>query len=144
MKHAHPQGFKRQSGIVTLLVALLLLTVATLASMAVGKAIYYEQRLTGNELRGKEVLAAAQYGLEYGMEYLAAGNTISWSGTAAGSTATLPLATTDHGQSNTGTQSYDHTITATILTDLSRSTVIAISSTATGTADKHKIGRAHV
>lgn len=126
---------RQQRGIVTLLVAVLLLTVATLASMAVGKAIYFEQRLTGNDLRAKEVLAAAQHGLEFGMEYLAGGNTIGWSGSSAGATATLPMANTDHGQSGTGTDSYTHTITAEILTDLSDATVVEIRSTATGVAD---------
>jgi hypothetical protein len=105
--------------------------------MAVGKALYFEQRLTGNDLRAKEVLAAAQHGLEYGMEYLAGGNTIGWSGSAAGATATLPLTNTDHGQSNTGTDQYTHVITATILTDLSDATIVEISSTATGVADGH-------
>jgi Tfp pilus assembly protein PilX len=128
----------REQGVVTLLVCLLLLTVATLASMAVGKSIYFEQKLTGNDMRSKEAYAAALNGLDYAMEYLGAGNTINWSpNDSAGATATITLPNSSHGQSNTGTDSYTHTLTATILTDLADSTVVNISSTSSGVADQH-------
>ncbi|MFT5482279.1 MAG: hypothetical protein ACI9GW_000928 [Halieaceae bacterium] len=128
----------RQRGMVTLLVSLLLLTIASLATLAVGKAVYFEQKLTGSILRSKEVQSAATHGMEYAMDYLQSGNTITWSpDSSAGSTATIPLGTTSHGQSDTGTDSYTHSIMLTNLTDAGGVTVVQLASTATGVIDSH-------
>ncbi|MFT5482265.1 MAG: Tfp pilus assembly protein PilX [Halieaceae bacterium] len=135
-KRLYPMA-TQQRGVVTLLVALLLLTVATLASIAVGKSIFFEQKLTANDIRSKEAYAAALHGMDYAMEWMQQGNTITWAPDqlVGATSSSVTLVDTDHGTANSGTDSYTHTISLQILTNLAASTVVQLTSTAAASSD---------
>jgi Tfp pilus assembly protein PilX len=123
----------RQAGMATLLVTIILVVVSTLSALAVGRVVFFEQQITGTDLRNKEVYSAAIAGMEYGTNWME-GNIETWDFETAGGTAT-PTAMPNTTQ---GVDSYVHTITFTLLTDVEPTegpTVIRLSSTATAVND---------
>src|SRR5690606_33468469 len=60
----------RESGVAILAITIILLLVATIGTMMVGRVGLFEQKLTGTDVRSKEVYAAANRGLEYGVLWL--------------------------------------------------------------------------
>ncbi len=68
----HPQNMQSrssQSGVV-LLVAVVLLLLASVLTLAALKVGVFEQRSTGNDIRAKAVNEVAEAGLAQGFEYL--------------------------------------------------------------------------
>lgn len=59
-----------QGGIITLMVVVILLMVATIATFTAARAGWFEQKFAGLDVRGKEVHAAAIGGLEFGVQWL--------------------------------------------------------------------------
>src|SRR5690606_538495 len=60
----------RESGVAILAITIILLLVATIGTMMVGRVGLFEQKLTGTDVRSKEVYAAATKGLEYGVMWV--------------------------------------------------------------------------
>jgi len=67
-KHASPP--RRQQGVASLLVALVLLVATTLMVLFTARSAFMEQRISGNEIRAKQAMQAAQAGLDYALAYL--------------------------------------------------------------------------
>lgn len=63
-------GAQRQGGVATLAITVILLVVATLTVLFAGRVGLVEQRLSGVDVRSKEVHAAAVGGLEYAVNLL--------------------------------------------------------------------------
>ncbi len=123
----------RQTGMATLLVTIVLLLVSMLSALAVSRSAFFEQKASGSDLRNKEVYAAAQSGIDYGIYWLE-GHQEVWDNVLAGGTATpLPMNDTTQGATQ---DDYIHNITYTLMTDVSADPeVIRVTSTATATSD---------
>lgn len=125
-----------QRGAAALLVTTLLVVIGGLSALVVNETMVAEQKITGSNLRNKEAYAGAISGLDYAIEWLentgAAG--ITWSATTAGGTA-QPPALADSAE---GVDSYDHTLTYELLTDLDVDPkLMRVTSTVEGVADSH-------
>ncbi|GIX31135.1 MAG: hypothetical protein KatS3mg124_1607 [Porticoccaceae bacterium] len=123
----------RQRGLALVAITLILLLVATLGTLAVGRLGVVEQRQAALELRAEEVHAAAVGGLEYAEHWFKEHwDTLSWSdgdgdGAAErGDTATLPSAVAatllDHALT---ADTYDRGVLFRLLTPLDASPKIA-------------------
>jgi hypothetical protein len=139
-KKGKPVRQHSQRGAAALLVTTLLVVIGGLSALVVNEAMVTEQKITGSNLRNKEAYAAAISGLDYAIEWLE--NTgvagITWSTVggvvAAGSTA-QPPALADSAE---GVDSYDHTLTYELLTDLDVDPkLMRVTSTVEGVADSH-------
>lgn len=116
-------GGSYQAGVAVLAVTIIILLVATIGTLVIGRVGVVEQKAVGADTRSKEVYSATIGGLEYGVNwFMQTGSypSLQWSdedgdGLAeAGDTASPPaLANT---ALNTGT--YSHTITYRLMTDL--------------------------
>lgn len=60
----------RQSGMVTLLTAVVILFMATILVIGVSRTTLMEQRISGNEIRKRQAFEAAEFGLSHGLNYL--------------------------------------------------------------------------
>lgn len=80
-------GIKRQRGMATLIISLVLLLAMSILTLSTSRTVIMEQRMTGNDIRAKEVGEAAEAGLEYGIAW-AGKNAIPWPG--GGNTLTCP------------------------------------------------------
>lgn len=60
----------RQAGAVTLLTAVIILMLATILVIAVSRTTIMEQRISGNEIRSRQALEAAEAGLNFGLAYV--------------------------------------------------------------------------
>lgn len=60
----------RQSGMVTLLTSVVILMLATILVVAVSRTTLMEQRISGNQVRTQQALAAAEAGLNFGLAYV--------------------------------------------------------------------------
>ncbi len=147
---------RRQSGAAALLVTLILVIVASLGALVVNTAAFNEQKLSGVDLRGKEVYAAAVGALAHGVNelellYLDQDEDFDTSaafaytdGNAngifdAGDTA-VPLVNFVNASGGTtinqGTDTYTPSILYTLLTDPGDSpAIIEIAATATAVGD---------
>ena len=63
------QGGSLQKGVAILAITILLLLVATLGTLMVGRVGLFEQKMVGTDVRSKEVYSAAIGGLEYGVNW---------------------------------------------------------------------------
>lgn len=136
-----PVGHDYQRGAAALLVTTLLVVVGGLSALFVNETMVTEQKVTGSNLRNQEAYAGAISGLDYAIEWLentgAAG--IPWGVNAGGvvgpgSTAQPPAL----ADSAAGIDSYSHTLTYELLTDLSADPkLMRVTSTAEGVADSH-------
>lgn len=61
---------KRQTGLTTLLVSVLILFLATILVIAVSRTLLLEQRMSGNEVRHRQAFEAAQAGLDTALQFL--------------------------------------------------------------------------
>jgi Tfp pilus assembly protein PilX len=120
----------KQQGMATLLVTSILAMIMGVMAMTTAQTGLMEQRITGNDLRAREVQEAAEAGLEYGVAW-GKKNPIPNSVTcASGSLPTgCPSALTTVSGSSTG-ETYGYTLTYTKGTD-----AIKVTSTARGVAD---------
>ena len=59
-----------QTGVVTLLTAVVILLMATILVIGVSRTTLMEQRISGNEIRKRQAFEAAEFGLSYGLNYL--------------------------------------------------------------------------
>lgn len=120
----------KQQGMATLLVTLLLAMIMGVMAMTTAQTGLMEQRITGNDLRAREVQEAAEAGLEYGVAW-GKKNAIPNSVTcASGSLPTgCPSALTTVVGSSTG-ETYGYTLTYTKGTN-----AIKVTSTGRGVAD---------
>jgi Tfp pilus assembly protein PilX len=66
---------KKQLGATTLVIATMLLVTATLIVLFAGSYSLMQQKITGNQYRNQAAYAAAEAGLEYGINYLQANST---------------------------------------------------------------------
>lgn len=135
-KRGRSAHHNHQRGAAALLVTTLLVVIGGLSALVVNEAMVAEQKITGSNLRNKEVYAGAIGGLDYAIEWLE--NTgvagITWSSTAAGGTAQPPAL----ANSAEGIDSYTHTLSYELLTDLSADPkLMRVTSTATAVADSH-------
>ncbi|MEE8343271.1 MAG: PilX N-terminal domain-containing pilus assembly protein [Gammaproteobacteria bacterium] len=83
------EPLKRQTGVATLLTAVMLMIGTTVITFSVARTGMMEVRMANNEYRAKEVHEAAEAGLEYGFSWLA-DNTASWAATEAGIETATP------------------------------------------------------
>lgn len=60
----------KQAGAVTLLTSVVILMLATILIIAVSRTTIMEQRISGNEIRSRQALEAAEAGLNFGMAYV--------------------------------------------------------------------------
>ena len=74
----------RQSGVVTLLTAVVILFMATILILGVARTTLMEQRISGNEIRKRQAFEAAEFGLSYGLNYLEA--KVAFAGNPVGTT----------------------------------------------------------
>ena len=120
-------GPRRERGMATLLATTLLLVVAILGSLAVSRAVFFEQKVAASDLRNKEVYASAISGLDYAVRWML-DNVEVWAGTSAAPTA---LADTQQG-----VDGYTHSLSYTLLTPSGADpAVVQVTSVATATGD---------
>jgi len=144
----------RQSGAAALLVTLILVVIASLSALVVNKAALNEQKLSGTDVRSKEVYAAAVGALEYGanvleLAYFNAANGLAWqNGVLTGLKDDFVEATdfvnaagvgvVGNGTINQQADNYTPNVVYTLLTDESASpAIIEIAATATAVGDSH-------
>jgi hypothetical protein len=96
----------RESGVAILAITIILLLVATIGTMMVGRVGLFEQKLTGTDVRSKEVYAAATKGLEYGVMWVRKHKDESPAGLAE-ALASLP----ELDPTEMGADFYEHEIT---------------------------------
>ncbi|MBQ0721332.1 MAG: hypothetical protein KBT88_14190 [Gammaproteobacteria bacterium] len=150
---------KQQRGAVALVITLILVVVASLSSLVVNKSAINEQKRSGINLRNKEVYAAANGALEYGIAQIEIwytdgdDATPDWAGVAdelvdpnalAGDTATSIYDPDGDDAADTLAQGIDDFgllgggITYTLLTDESAEpAIIEVSVTVAGQAESH-------
>ncbi|MGB4584741.1 MAG: PilX N-terminal domain-containing pilus assembly protein [Rhodoferax sp.] len=75
---------RHQSGVVTLLTAVVILFMATILVIGVSRTTLMEQRISGNEIRKRQAFEAAEFGLSYGLNYLNA--KVAFAGNSFGTT----------------------------------------------------------
>lgn len=80
----HQVGRRHQSGVVTLLTAVVILFMATILVIGVSRTTLMEQRISGNEIRKRQAFEAAEFGLSYGLNYLNA--KVAFAGNPLGTT----------------------------------------------------------
>lgn len=76
----NPSRWQRQSGVATLMFAVVLLIALTVITFLSARTLITEQAISANEYRSKEASYAAEAALEYGIAWLAANNPsfVSW------------------------------------------------------------------
>jgi Tfp pilus assembly protein PilX len=65
-KSAH----RRQSGVVTLTMTIILLVLVTMVAIYTGRSVLFEQRVSGNDFRSRQAFEAAESGLQVAISYL--------------------------------------------------------------------------
>lgn len=75
----------RQSGVVTLLTAVVILFMATILVIGVARTTLMEQRISGNDIRKRQAFEAAEFGISYGLNYLNA--ELAFTGNPTGTTS---------------------------------------------------------
>lgn len=131
----------RQSGVTTLIITIILVAVSTLGALAVSRSAFFEQQITGVDIRNREVYAAAISGLEYGVQAMR-GSIEVWvdvdaDGTESTGDTSAPPALANTSQ---GIDEYTHTILYTLMTGAEPNdgpAIIKIESTATAATDTH-------
>src|SRR5690606_24786079 len=134
------QGGSLQKGVAILAITILLLLVATLGTLMVGRVGLFEQKMVGTDVRSKEVYSAAIGGLEYGVNWFNEDNVLdlAWSDddgygiSCAGDTATPDPAMPD---TDINDDSYAHSITYTLMNSLYQSLFIVRSTSLTVATD---------
>src|SRR5690606_41825149 len=130
-------------GVSILAITILLLLVAILGTLMVGRVGLFEQKMVGTDVRSKEVYSAAIGGLEYRVNWFNEDNVLdlAWRDadgdgiSCAGDTATPDPAMPD---TDLNADSYAHTITYTLTKCLHQPPAIARgSSLAVAPADSH-------
>jgi Tfp pilus assembly protein PilX len=120
----------KQQGMAALLVAVILAMIMGVMALTTTQTGLMEQRITGNELRAREVQEAAEAGLEYGVAWGKKNPILNTVNCTAGSLPTgCPTALTTVAGSSTG-ETYGYTLTYTKGTD-----AIKVTSAARGVAD---------
>lgn len=158
MNMGFKQGSKYQRGAAALVVTLILVIIASLSSLVVNKSAINEQQRSGINLRNKEVYAAANGALDYGITQIEIwytdgdDTTPDWAGVVdetvenalAGDTATSIYDPDGDGAPNTLAQGIDAFglqgagITYTLLTDeWAEPAIIEVSVTVAGQAESH-------
>lgn len=121
-----------ETGVAILAITIILLLVATIGTMMVGRVGLFEQKLTGTDVRSKEVYAAATKGLEYGVMWIRKNKD-------APSIVFSDLPPLD--PTVMGADTYDHDIQYFLRADAEgeygRPVVIEVVSTATAQQDSH-------
>ncbi|PCJ34895.1 MAG: hypothetical protein COA75_12005 [Cellvibrionales bacterium] len=146
---------KGQRGAIAVLITLILVVIASLSALVVNKSAIEEQKRSGIDLRNKEVYAAANGALEYGIYQLMREYndndtaTPAWTGgaeegeAAAGETATISYDPYGDGSVTTLTQGIDAfslapSITYTLLTaENEQPAIIEIRAPVVGVAESH-------
>jgi len=147
--------YKDQRGAIALIITVILVVIASLSSLVVNKSAIEEQKRSGIDLRNKEVYAAANGALEYGVYQLMReyndgdSATPAWSGAAAegeaaqGETATISYDPQGDTSVTTLVQDIDAfglapSITFTLLTaENEQPSIIEISAPVVGVAESH-------
>ncbi|HHO69901.1 MAG TPA: hypothetical protein ENN02_00255, partial [Halothiobacillus sp.] len=62
--------FFGQQGMATVMAALVLLVAATLIVLFTARSAFMEQRISGNEVRAKQAMAAAQAGFDHALAHI--------------------------------------------------------------------------
>ncbi|MGD9661073.1 MAG: hypothetical protein AB7U63_07355 [Porticoccaceae bacterium] len=128
-----------QKGVAILAITILLLLVATIGTLMVGRVGLQEQKVVGIDVRSKEVYSAAVGGLEYGVAWFADNfESLVWNGATAGSIAS------PDALANTvlNADAYGHTITYTAVTpinpaDETMPIIVRVTSQAAAVGDSH-------
>ena len=129
-----------QRGVAILAITMLLLLVATIATLSIGRVGVNEQKAVGVDIRQKEVYSAAIGGLEYGTDWFKENfEDLSWSGSTVGSTAS-PATQPDVVALEADTYNVD--VTYNVLTDLnpanpSMPVIVEVAAIATAEGDSH-------
>ncbi|HAD07999.1 MAG TPA: hypothetical protein DCF62_00825, partial [Porticoccaceae bacterium] len=147
------KGF--QSGAATLLITLILVVIGGLSALVLNKAVFNEQKLSGNDIRNKEVYAASSGALEFGVDwlqeaYLDLTASIPWDNVVdgvgqQGATASPPAFVSQGEVSpagdstiGKGVDTYTPSVTYTLLTDEDANPAfVEITATATAVNDSH-------
>ncbi|OUS06170.1 hypothetical protein A9Q90_05980 [Gammaproteobacteria bacterium 54_18_T64] len=143
----------KQRGAIALIITLILVVIASLSSLVVNKSAIEEQKRSGIDLRNKEVYAAANGALEYGIyELMRLYNdkidadtmntaTPAWDTTDAGGTAVASYDPYGDGSVTTlaqGIDAFTPAITYTLLTaEGEQPAVIEITAPVVGVAETH-------
>ncbi|MBL4712397.1 MAG: pilus assembly PilX N-terminal domain-containing protein [Gammaproteobacteria bacterium] len=140
---------RRQCGAAALLVTLILVIIASLSALVVNTAAFNEQKLSGNDIRSKEVYAAAVGALEYGasqleLAYFDADSGLAWpsgilAGLAGETVTAAPFVNAAAGATiDQQADTYTPTVVYTLLTDESASpAIIEVAATAVAEGDTH-------
>jgi hypothetical protein len=65
-----PPRFRKQRGVTTLIISLIILMLSTLVVFNVSKAILMEQKISNNDTRAKQAFEAAEAGINVALDYL--------------------------------------------------------------------------
>src|SRR5690606_36012620 len=130
-----------QQGAAILVITILLLLVATIGTLMVGRVGLVEQKAVGTDVRSKEVYSAAIGGLEYGVSWFRENFTeLDFQGGEANGVGGSDVAPTYQTALNADT--YDHEITYLLRTaanpdDSGMPVVVQVISTAVAQSDSH-------
>lgn len=140
--------YRHQSGVALLTITILLLLVATLGTLSIGRVGLVEQQQVGRDVRSKEVYSAAIGGLEFGKDFFADnfnGSLTFSDGACGGCTAGDGIsergdtATVAMNNLTLGVDTYSYLITYTLLTDMNEEAgmpvIVQIAATATAVND---------
>ncbi len=72
------RSVRQQSGLATLIATVVLLLVVTISALVVTRSAFFELKISGSDIRDKEVYASAISGLDYGIQWLIDGGEV-WS-----------------------------------------------------------------
>lgn len=114
----------RQAGVLTLVISLVILTLSTLVTFNLSKAVLMEQKISNNDLRAKQAFEAAEAGMIAATAYLANDPDVNGDGTID------PVFDTDNdGQGDTNTSTFGVGSATVTATDLSGDmTVLLVAS----------------
>lgn len=147
MKRAqvNPCLAQQQKGVAILVITIILLLVATIGTLMIGRVGLVEQKVVGTDVRSKEVYSAAVGGLEYATDWFKGSvwTDLVWTDSDGDGLAEVgDTLTTGLSNTSLNADSYAHTLTYTLLTDWNDDVdgtpvVVRIDSLAVAVADSH-------
>lgn len=130
-----------QQGFIVLVMVIVLLTVATITTLMVGRVALIEQKIVGTDVRNKEIYSAVSGGLEYGVNWFEQNHgELIWSdadhdGVSCANDTAAPKA---YGQTQLNADSYTHNISYRLKNCLDgHPVVITVESMASAVNDSH-------
>lgn len=135
---------KTQRGAAILAITMLILIVATIGTLMVGRVGLFEQKAVGMDVRSKEVYSAAVGGLDYGLKWFEDhfADTDLWDTSSADATGKGATASPDSlANADLNADDYSHQITYTLKSPMDPEkgvpVVVEVASTATAVNDSH-------